>query len=396
MEALSKLVGRAVLDMGLIHLTGGHLIMWGIAFFFLYLAVKKEYEPLLLLPIGFGIFLTNLPLAPLMGEGELFWIFHHYGIEWEVIPCVIFLGLGVMTDFGPMLANPKSLLVGAGAQLGVFVTFMGTYVFAGFTLPEAATVAIIGGADGPTTIYLTNALAPKLLGPNALAAYSYMAMVPLILPPIVRTFTTKKEREMEMKQLREVSSMEKLLFPLFGSILIILIIPAIAPLLGMLMLGNFMREAGVVGRLSRTAEGSLMNIVTIFLGISVGATMTAEKFLAPKTLFIFGFGIFDFVLCTIGGILMVKLLNLFTKEKMNPIIGAAGLSAVPMAARVCQTLGKQANPRNFLLMHAMGCNVAGVIGTAAAAGLMIAMFQQGDAAQLHSLLDGLRQLLPIG
>ncbi len=400
MEQLMNLLQRALLDMGLVHLTVGHIIMWGIAFFFLYLAVKKEYEPLLLLPIGFGIFLSNLPLAPLMGEGELFWIFHHYGIEWEVIPCVIFLGLGVMTDFGPMLANPKSLLVGAGAQLGVFVTFMGTYVFAGFTLPEAASVAIIGGADGPTTIYLTNALAPQLIGPNALAAYSYMAMVPLILPPIVNMCTSKKERMIEMKQLREVSRLEKLLFPLFGSILIILMIPAIAPLLGMLMLGNFMREAGVVGRLSKTAEGSLMNIVTIFLGISVGATMSADKFLNPRTLFVFGFGIFDFILCTIGGVLMVKLLNLFIREKMNPIIGAAGLSAVPMAARVCQTMGKQNNPKNFLLMHAMGCNVAGVIGTAAAAGLMIAMFQSGggggEHAAVSTILDGIKNLLAVG
>ncbi len=375
MEALSELLHNVLLDMGVIHLEIGHIIMWGISFFFLYLAVKKEYEPLLLLPIGFGIFLVNLPLAPLMGEGELFWIFHHYGIKWEVIPCVIFLGLGVMTDFGPMLANPKSLLVGAGAQLGVFVTFIGTYAFVNFSLPEAASVAIIGGADGPTTIYLTNALAPNLLGPNALAAYSYMAMVPLILPPIVRLFTTDKERKMEMKQLRHVSRLEKLLFPLIGSVIIILMIPAIAPLLGMLMFGNFMREAGVVQRLSKTAEGELMNTVTIFLGISVGATMNADKFLNPKTISVFCFGMFDFILCTIGGVLMVKLLNLFSKDKMNPIIGAAGLSAVPMAARVCQSMGKEANPNNHLLMHAMGCNVAGVIGTAAAAGLMIAMFR---------------------
>lgn len=376
MDQLSKLLDNVVSDMGLIALRPGHVFMWGVAFFFLYLAVKKKYEPLLLLPIGFGIFLTNLPLAPLMGDHELLWIFHHYGIEWEVIPCVIFLGLGVMTDFGPMLANPKSLLVGAGAQLGVFVTFMGTYVLADFTLPEAASVAIIGGADGPTTIYLTNALAPQLIGPNALAAYSYMAMVPLILPPIVRLFTTDAERKIEMKQLRHVSRIEKILFPLSGTVLIGLMIPAILPLLGMLMLGNFMRETGVVQRLSKTAEGDMMNIVTIFLGISVGATMTAEKFLDPKTLFIFGFGIFDFVLCTIGGVLMVKVMNLFVKDKINPIIGAAGLSAVPMAARVCQTMGKEANPKNFLLMHAMGCNVAGVIGTAAAAGLMIAMFNR--------------------
>ena len=374
MEALEKLLASVVDRMGIIHLDWRYLVMWAVAFFFLYLAVKKKYEPLLLLPIGFGIFLVNLPLAPLMGDHELFWIFHHYGVEWEVIPCVIFLGLGVMTDFGPMLANPKSLIIGAGAQLGVFVTFLGTYL-CGFTLPEAASVAIIGGADGPTTIYLTNALAPQLIGPNALAAYSYMAMVPLILPPIVRALTTKEERMIEMKQLRHVSQREKVLFPIIGTIAIGLMIPDILPLLGMLMFGNFMREAGVVRRLSQTAQGELMNIVTIFLGLSVGATMDATNFLNPKSLLIFGFGMFDFILCTAGGVLMVRLMNLFIKEKMNPIIGAAGLSAVPMASRVCQDMGKQENPRNFLLMHAMGPNVAGVIGTAAAAGLMIAMFR---------------------
>ncbi len=374
MDALSGLLANVVAKMGVVYLDWRHVVMWMVAFFFLYLAVKKKYEPLLLLPIGFGIFLTNLPLAPLMGDHELFWIFHHYGIEWEVIPCVIFLGLGVMTDFGPMLANPKSLLVGAGAQLGVFVTFMGTFA-CGFTLPEAASVAIIGGADGPTTIFLTNALAPQLIGPNALAAYSYMAMVPLILPPIIRLLTTEEERRIEMKQLRPVSRQEKILFPIIGTIIIGLMIPSILPLLGMLMLGNFMRETGVVRRLSQTAERELMNIVTIFLGIAIGATMDAEHFLNPKSLLIFGFGIFDFMLCTAGGVLMVKLMNLFIREKMNPIIGAAGLSAVPMASRVAQDMGRKANPRNFLLMHAMGPNVAGVIGTAAAAGLMIAMFK---------------------
>ncbi len=374
MEALEQLLASVVDRLGFMHLDWRYVVMWGVAFFFMYLAVRKKYEPLLLLPIGFGIFLVNLPLAPLMGDHELFWIFHHYGVEWEVIPCVIFLGLGVMTDFGPMLANPKSLIVGAGAQLGVFVTFLGTYA-CGFTLPEAASVAIIGGADGPTTIYLTNALAPQLIGPNALAAYSYMAMVPLILPPIVRALTSKEERVIEMKQLRPVSRREKILFPIIGTTAIGLMIPDILPLLGMLMFGNFMRETGVVRRLAQTAERELMNIVTIFLGIAVGATMDAENFLNPRSLLIFGFGMFDFILCTAGGILMVKFLNLFIKEKMNPIIGAAGLSAVPMASRVCQDMGAKENPRNFLLMHAMGPNVAGVIGTAAAAGLMIAMFK---------------------
>jgi oxaloacetate decarboxylase beta subunit len=374
MSALESLLVKVVGRMGVVHLDWRYVVMWMVAFFFLYLAVKKKYEPLLLLPIGFGIFLVNLPLAPLMGDHQLFWIFHHYGVEWEVIPCVIFLGLGAMTDFGPMLANPKSLIIGAGAQLGVFVTFLGTYA-CGFTLPEAASVAIIGGADGPTTIYLTNALAPQLIGPNALAAYSYMAMVPLILPPVIRALTTQRERMIEMKQLRHVSAREKILFPIIGTIVIGLMIPDILPLLGMFMFGNFMRETGVVRRLSQTAERELMNIVTIFLGISVGATMNAENFLNPKSLLIFGFGIFDFILCTAGGVLTVKLMNLFIKEKMNPIIGAAGVSAVPMAARVCQDMGRKSNPRNYLLMHAMGPNVAGVVGTAAAAGLMIAMFK---------------------
>jgi oxaloacetate decarboxylase beta subunit len=373
MNELFELLHSVLLTTGVVHLTVGHLIMWLVSFFFLYLAVKKQYEPLLLLPIGFGIFLTNLPMAPLMEKGQLFWIFHHYGIEWEVIPCVIFLGLGVMTDFGPMIANPKSLLVGAGAQLGVFITFVGT-LFCGFTLKEAASVGIIGGADGPTTIFLTNALAPHLIGPNALAAYSYMSMVPLIQPPIIRFLTTDAERKIEMKQLRDVSRLERILFPIMASILIGLIIPSIMPLLGMFTLGNFMRETGVVRRLSNTAEHELMNIVTIFLGISVGATMTADQFLNPKSLLIFGFGIFDFIVCTAGGVLTVKLINLVTHDKMNPIIGGAGVSAVPMSARVSHALGREANPRNFLLMHAMGPNVAGVIGTAAAAGLMIAMF----------------------
>jgi len=373
MNELFELLHSVLLTTGVVHLTVGHLIMWLVSFFFLYLAVKKQYEPLLLLPIGFGIFLTNLPMAPLMEKGQLFWIFHHYGIEWEVIPCVIFLGLGVMTDFGPMIANPKSLLVGAGAQLGVFITFLGTLFF-GFTLKEAASVGIIGGADGPTTIFLTNALAPHLIGPNALAAYSYMSMVPLIQPPIIRFLTTDAERKIEMKQLRDVSRLERILFPIMASILIGLIIPSIMPLLGMFTLGNFMRETGVVRRLSNTAEHELMNIVTIFLGISVGATMTADQFLNPKSLLIFGFGIFDFIVCTAGGVLTVKLINLVTHDKMNPIIGGAGVSAVPMSARVSHALGREANPRNFLLMHAMGPNVAGVIGTAAAAGLMIAMF----------------------
>jgi len=364
---------------GIPHIAVKELIMFAIAFFFLYLAVAKQYEPLLLVPIGFGIFLVNFPLAPLMGFGEhgepeLIRAFYKYGVQWEIIPCVIFLGLGAMTDFGPLIANPKTLIVGAGAQLGVFITYMGTLFF-GFTLKEAASVGIIGGADGPTTIYLTAKLAPHLLGANALAAYSYMAMVPLIQPPIMRLMTTAAQRRIKMRQLRPVSAKEKLFFPLIATILIILLIPAVAPLMGMFMFGNFMRECGVVKRLSETAQNALMNIVTIFLGLSVGATMQADAFLSWKPLMIFGLGLMDFVVCTFGGILTVHIMNLFLKEKLNPLIGSAGVSAVPMAARVSQVEGLNADPDNWLIMHAMGPNLAGVIGSASAAGMFIAMFQ---------------------
>ncbi|RJP89606.1 MAG: sodium ion-translocating decarboxylase subunit beta [Desulfobacteraceae bacterium] len=364
---------------GIPNLTGGQGLMLCIGLLFLYLAIAKEFEPLLLLPIGFGIFIVNFPLAPLMGytehgNPELIRAFYKYGVEWEIIPCVIFLGLGAMTDFGPLIANPKVLIIGAGAQLGVFITYVGTLFF-GFTLKEAASVGIIGGADGPTTIYLTAKLAPHLLGANALAAYSYMAMVPLIQPPIMRWMTTHKQRRIRMRQLREVSAREKLLFPLVACFLIILLIPAVAPLMGMFMFGNLMRESFVVKRLTDTAQNALMNIVTIFLGLSVGATMQAETFLHWKPLLIFAFGLGDFVICTFGGILTVHIMNLFLKEKMNPLIGSAGVSAVPMCARVSHSEGLKADPDNWLLMHAMGPNLAGVIGSAAAAGMFIAMFQ---------------------
>lgn len=353
------------------------VIMWGVGCLFIYLAIAKKYEPLLLLPIGFGIFIVNFPLVPLMGyskdHAHLLQIFYHYGLEWEVIPCIIFLGLGAMTDFGPLIANPKTLLIGAGAQLGVFITFTGT-VLVGFTLKEAASVSIIGGADGPTTIYLTQHLAPQLLGPNALAAYSYMAMVPLIQPPIIRLMTNLKERKIRMHQLRSVSRQEKILFPMVTVGIIALLVPSVIPLMGMFMLGNLMRESGVVERLTESAQGSLMNIMTIFLGISVGATMHADNFLSWKPLFIFSLGLVDFAVCTIGGIMTVKIMNLFLKNKINPIIGAAGVSAVPMAARVSQTVGMQYDKTNYLLMHAVGPNLAGVIGSAAAAGMFIAMF----------------------
>ena len=364
---------------GVPNLAVNQLIMMGVSFFFLYLAVAKEYEPLLLVPIGFGIFLVNFPLTPLMGftehgHPELIRAFYKYGVEWEIIPCLIFLGLGAMTDFGPLIANPKTLIIGAGAQLGVFITYIGTLVF-GFTLKEAASVAIIGGADGPTTIYLTAKLAPHLLGANALAAYSYMAMVPLIQPPIMRLMTTPEQRKIKMRQLRSVSAREKLFFPLIAAFLIIILIPAVAPLVGMFMFGNFMRVCGVVKRLSDTAQHSLMNIVTILLGLSVGATMQAHVFLNWKPLLIFALGLMDFVICTFGGILTVHIMNKFLNEKMNPLIGSSGVSAVPMAARVSQTEGLKADPDNWLIMHAMGPNLAGVIGSAAAAGMFIAMFQ---------------------
>jgi sodium ion-translocating decarboxylase beta subunit len=368
-------------SMGFIHFNWQYPVMWIIAGMFMYLAIAKNFEPLLLLPIGFGIFLVNFPLVPLMGMGEehreLLQIFYHYGLAWEVIPCVIFLGLGAMTDFGPLIANPKTLLVGAGAQLGVFVTFCGSILIGGFTLKEAASVGIIGGADGPTTVYLTQKLAPHMLGANALAAYSYMAMVPLIQPPIMRLLTTKKEREMVMKEARQVSKREKILFPIIAAGLISLLVPAVMPLMGMFMFGNIMRESGVVNRLSDTAENALMNIVTIFLGVSVGATMEAHKFLSFKPLLVFTLGLIDFAVCTAGGIFTVKLMNLFLKpgNRLNPLIGSAGVSAVPMSARVSQVVGSQANPSNFLLMHAMGPNLAGVIGSAAAAGMFISMFK---------------------
>ena len=378
-QVLELIISILTTQSGVPNLVLKQIVMMGVAFIFLFLAVSKKYEPLLLVPIGFGIFLVNFPLVPLMGFSEhgapeLIRVFYKYGIEWEVIPCVIFLGLGAMTDFSPLIANPKTLIIGAGAQLGVFITYIGVLFF-GFTLKEAASVGIIGGADGPTTIYLTAKLAPHLLGANALAAYSYMAMVPLIQPPIMRLMTTPEQRRIKMRQLRPVSTREKIIFPLVGSILIILMVPAVAPLMGMFMFGNFMRECGVVKRLSDTSQNALMNIVTIFLGLSVGATMAADKFLSLKPLLIFGFGLMDFVVCTFGGILTVHIMNLFVKEKMNPLIGSAGVSAVPMSARVAHAEGLKADADNWLIMHAMGPNLAGVIGSAAAAGMFIAMFQ---------------------
>lgn len=362
-----------LLSTGFMHLTVGNLVMWLIAFFFIYLAISKRYEPLLLVPIGFGILIVNLPLTHLMEEGEgLLWMFYHYGLEWEIIPPLIFLGLGAMTDFGPMIANPKTLILGAGAQFGVYAAFFGALIL-GFNVQEACSIGIIGGADGPTTIYTTVHLAPHLLGATAMAAYSYMSLVPIIQPPIMRLLTTEKERRIVMRQLRPVSKKEKILFPLVTVVVICLIVPASAPLMAMFMLGNLFKESGVVKRLSDASANELMNIVTIFLGISVGGTMSAERFLKWDVIYVFIMGMVAFAFSTAAGILLAKFMNIFSREKINPLIGSAGVSAVPMAARVSQLMGSKADPKNFLLMHAMGPNVAGVIGTVVAAGVFIAL-----------------------
>ncbi|MBI9093137.1 MAG: sodium ion-translocating decarboxylase subunit beta [Desulfobacterium sp.] len=358
---------------GLFHLTPGMIVMWMIGLTLIYLAVSKGYEPLLLLPIGFGILLVNLPLAGLMEPNEgLVWRFYHYGIQWEVIPPLIFLGLGALTDFGPLIANPRLIFLGAGAQAGVYFTFFIAHAM-GFDLREAATIGIIGGADGPTTIFLATKLAPQLLGSCAVAAYSYMALVPIIQPPIMRMMTTEAERKIRMKKGRKVKKREKLFFPLVSMFIIILLVPASAPLISMFMLGNLFRESGVVERLNHVAQNDLLNIVTLFLGLPVGATMHADSFLQPKVIFIFVLGLVAFSISTMTGILLAKLMNLFSKSKINPLLGAAGVSAVPMAARVAHKMGQEADKKNYLLMYAMGPNVAGVIGTVIAAGIFLTM-----------------------
>ena len=351
------------------------LIMILISFVLLYMGIGKKFEPLLLIPIAFGMLLANFPLtgllnAPVDGSSPgMLWVFYQ-GVQHAIYPSIIFLGIGAMTDFGPLLANPKSFLLGAAAQIGIFATFLGALVL-GFNYAEAGSIGIIGGADGPTAIYLTSKLAPNLLGPIAVAAYSYMALVPVIQPPIMKMLTTQKEREIVMKQLRKVSKTEKIIFPIIVTVFVSLLLPSAAPLIGCLMLGNLMRESGVVERLSKTVQNELMNITTIFLGVSVGATTTATAFLNYQTLAILVIGILAFALGSAGGVLLAKFMNLFTKNKINPLIGSAGVSAVPMAARVSQTVGQEANPGNFLLMHAMGPNVAGVIGSAVAAGILL-------------------------
>ncbi len=373
----------------------GYLIMIAISLFLLWLAIKKEFEPLLLIGIAFGMLLTNLPGAGLY-NGEIWSEFmnessahyHSYGyimangglidylyigVKTCIYPCLIFVGIGAMTDFGPLISNPKSLLLGAAAQLGIFATFVGA-IYLGFNGMEASSIGIIGGADGPTAIFVTSKLAPDLLGPIAVAAYSYMALVPVIQPPIMKLLTTKKERNIVMKPLRQVSKTEKIIFPIVVTIFVALLVPSATSLVGCLMLGNLWKESGVAERLCKTAQNELMNIVTIFLGISVGATATAQIFLKTQTLFIIVLGVVAFSMGTAGGVLLAKFMNLFTKNKINPLIGSAGVSAVPMAARVSQSVGQKENPSNFLLMHAMGPNVAGVIGSAIAAGALIALF----------------------
>ena len=373
----------------------GQLAMICVSLFLLWLAIKKQFEPLLLIGIAFGMLLTNLPGAE-MYHSELWAAFmdsesahyHDYGVilaegglldvlyigvKTCLYPCLIFIGIGAMTDFGPLISNPKSLILGAAAQIGIFVTFIGCF-YLGFPQEAAASIGIIGGADGPTAIYTTSKLFPNLLGPIAVAAYSYMALVPVIQPPIMKLLTTKKEREIVMKPLRQVSKTEKIIFPIVVTIFVALLVPSATALVGCLMLGNLWKESGVAERLCKTAQNELMNIVTIFLGISVGATATAASFLNPDTLKIMAMGIVAFGIGTASGVLLAKFMNLFTKNKINPLIGSAGVSAVPMAARVSQSVGQKANSSNFLLMHAMGPNVAGVIGSAIAAGVLISLF----------------------
>lgn len=352
-------------------------IMLVVGFVLIYLAIGKKFEPLLLLPIAFGVILANLPLAGLMAEptdgaagGILYYLYQ--GVKLGIYPSLIFLGVGAMTDFGPLLSNPSSLFMGAGAQFGISVVFI-VGIALGFTPQEAASSAIIAGADGPTAIFLTTKLAPHLLAPIAIAAYSYMALIPLIQPPIMRLMTTKKEREIKMEQTRQVSKLEKICFPILVTVFCVLLLPSVAPLIGMLMLGNLFRESGVVGRLSDTAQNTLINIVTIFLGVTVGATAVGEQFLKAETLKIIALGLFGFAFSTFGGLLIGKIMCVVTKGKINPLIGSAGVSAVPMAARVAQVEGQKARPGNYLLMHAMGPNVAGVIGSAVAAGILLSM-----------------------
>ena len=389
-----EIIAQTFAQSGFVAMTWQQGVMILVSFVLLYMAIKEGFEPLLLLPIAFGMLLANLPLAGLMYDATaegLAWYSSgvlriiYMGVKSSLFPCLIFMGVGAMTDFGPLIANPISLLLGAAAQFGIYVAFTlanflgNTIIVDGeplFTAAQAAAIAIIGGADGPTAIFLTNKLAPELLAPIAVAAYSYMALIPLIQPPIMRALTTEKERKIKMDQLRQVSKTEKIIFPIVVTVFCVLLLPSVAPLIGMLMLGNLFREAGCVERLSDTAQNTLCNIVTIMLGTTVGATADGLVFLRPQTLGIIALGLMAFCFSTAGGVLLGKLLCYITGGKINPLIGSAGVSAVPMAARVAQAEGRKANPTNFLLMHAMGPNVAGVIGSAVAAGFLLLMFGQ--------------------
>ncbi len=363
---------------GIYHLEFGQFLMISVCAGLIYLAIKKGFEPLLLIPIGFGGILANIPVANMAEGAGLLHLLYEVGLPTTVFPLMIFMGVGAMTDFGPMLANPKTLLLGAAAQFGIFGTLLGALALAAagipgmdFSLQEAASIAIIGGADGPTSIFVTSKLAPDLLGPIAVAAYSYMALVPLLQPPIMRALTTKEERAIVMTQLRPVSQTEKIIFPIVLCLLIGMLLPDAAPLVGMFCFGNLLRESGVVERLADTARNALINIVTIALGLTVGAKLSAEAFLQIKTLGIMVLGMVAFCGGTAAGVIMAKIMNKFSKTPINPLIGSAGVSAVPMAARVSNKVGLEANPQNFLLMHAMGPNVAGVIGSAVAAGVLL-------------------------
>ncbi len=359
-------------DVGIFHLTFGQILMWLIAASLIYLGINKKYEPYLLLPIGFGIIVVNLPLVNLMEDEGILRIIYNFGIGKDLLPLLIFMGVGAMTDFGPLLSNPVTFIIGAAAQIGIPIIMM-VGLLLGFDLKEAASIGIIGCADGPIIIYAASKLAPHLLGVIGLAGYSYMALVPIIQPPVMRFFTTKEERGIVMKQMRHVSQTEKTLFPLIATVVVILLVPQSAPIIIMLMVGNLFREAKVVDRLHSVAEGALLHICTIFLGICIGATMNATVFLKKETLLIFSLGLVNFALCSTFGILMVKFLNLFREDKINPLIGSAGVSAVPMAARTSHVLGRQENPDNWLLMHAMGPNVAGVIASSIISGIFLSL-----------------------
>lgn len=373
LDLFFKTINGLVLDSGFCKVSLGQIIMLVVACVLIYLAIAKEYEPLLLIPIAFGMLLANLPGAGLSAYDEGGLLYYLYqGVKMGIYPPLIFLGIGAMTDFGPLIARPSSFLMGAAAQLGIFLTFVGALCL-GFTPAQAGSIGIIGGADGPTAIYVTSLLAKDLLGPIAVAAYSYMALVPIIQPPIMRALTTKKERAVVMEQLRPVSKLEKVVFPIAVTLIVSFIVPSAAPLVGMLMLGNLFKESGVVDRISKTAQNELINIVTIFLGISVGSTATAGKFLTAQTLGILALGLIAFSFGTAGGVLLGKLMYVISGGKINPLIGSAGVSAVPMAARVSQKVGQEENPGNFLLMHAMGPNVSGVIGSAVAAGVLLSI-----------------------